>query len=82
MDPDATLRDLLAALEESDLETVTELVQALRTWIEKGGFPPVTLGSPVLGFDWHRKLTTFLCEACLERATQFSPHFSETGGTP
>lgn len=68
MDPQATLRDLLEALEQSDWDAVHELSQSLLTWIQHKGFPPVTLGSPSLGDDWHRMLTRSICQAALAKA--------------
>lgn len=68
MDPDATLHDLLDALDETDWDAVCELSQALLTWLQHKGFPPVTLGSPSLGDDWHRMLTRCVCQTALLRA--------------
>lgn len=67
MDPDATLADLLSALQRRDWEVVEELSDALLTWIENGGFPPLTLGPKELGKKWHHTVTYFTCYAAKER---------------
>jgi hypothetical protein len=61
MDPQATLRDLLAAVADRDWDQVDELSEALLTWLQKGGFPPQTLGPPELGRGWHRPVAEFVC---------------------
>jgi len=63
MDPQATLRDLLEALEERDFDRIDELADALLHWMEHRGFPPQTLGSESLGRQWHRSVATFVCYA-------------------
>ncbi|MDA1166430.1 MAG: hypothetical protein O3B13_25320 [Planctomycetota bacterium] len=68
MDPQATLRELLEALEQSNWDAVLELSQALLTWIQHEGFPPVILGSESLGPEWHRQITNSVCRAALLRA--------------
>lgn len=40
MDPNKTLTDLRAALEDDDLETSFELFDALDRWLSTGGFKP------------------------------------------
>ena len=61
MDPDAALRELLDAVMANDAELVEVLVQALQHWLNRGGFPPQTLGSQELGADWHRTMTNCVC---------------------
>lgn len=61
MDPDATLRDLLDAVQERDWDRIDELAEALLGWMEKRGFPPITLGAEELGREWHRTIATFIC---------------------
>ena len=63
MDPNATLRDLLDALLTRNWDRVQELSEALLTWMEKRGFPPMTIGPPELGNQWHRTIATFVCYA-------------------
>lgn len=57
MDPDATFRDLLDAVEAGDCDRVTELSETLTGWIAKGGYPPKTLGPWKLGMIWHIAVT-------------------------
>lgn len=68
MDPQATLRDLLAALEDRDWDRIDELSEALLQWMERGGFPPQTLGSDKLGKQWHRTVATFVCYAAASKS--------------
>lgn len=63
MDPQASLHDLLTALEERDWDRIDELCEALLHWMERGGFPPQTIGSENLGKQWHRTVATFVCYA-------------------
>lgn len=68
MDPQATLNDLLDALEQSDWDAVRELSQTLLAWIANEGFPPVIIGSKSLGTEWHRPITVSVCRVALARA--------------
>ena len=68
MDPEATLRDLLAAVDDRDWDLVDELSEALLTWLQKRGFPPQTLGPPELGRGWHRAIAEFTCYLAQSRA--------------
>ena len=61
MDPQATLRDLLAAVGDRDWDRVEELSEALLTWVQNRGFPPETMGPQSLGRGWHRAVTEFVC---------------------
>ncbi len=67
MDPDATLRDLLHALNSRDWDRVDELQDALLTWMERRGFPPMTIGHKDLGLEWHRAVATFICHAAASK---------------
>jgi len=78
MDPDATLRDLLEAVEERDAEQVTHLVEALKHWLENGGYPPKTIGPLKLGQDWHK--TMALCVCGLARAYVGTSTDTQEGG--
>ena len=40
MDPQATLFDILDAIKRNDRQQVSELLEALSSWIERGGFLP------------------------------------------
>ena len=67
MDPNQTLNELLLALGDRDWDRTDELQQALVDWIEKGGFPPLTLGPRELGRQWHKSLARFVCRAAAFR---------------
>lgn len=69
MDPQATLSGILDALSDQDWELVTELSEALQTWLARGGFPPTTIGAESLGRDWHRAIAIAICEQAMARAT-------------
>ena len=61
MDPEATLRELLDAVHARAWDRVDELAGALLDWLEKRGFPPLTIGPRELGVEWHRATATFVC---------------------
>lgn len=61
MDPQQTLNDLIGAMAEGDADRVRELSEALSTWIERGGFPPQTIGPQELGNAWHATITRCVC---------------------
>lgn len=63
MDPNATLSELLAALQERDWDHVEELAALLLDWLQRRGFPPTTVGPESLGQQWHRAVATFICRA-------------------
>lgn len=68
MDPQATLNELLAAVESREWDRVDELSEALLEWMQRGGFPPQTLGSQKLGKQWHRAVATFVCHAAASKS--------------
>lgn len=72
MDPDAALRELLDAVMANDAELVEVLVQALQHWLDRGGFPPQTLGPQELGADWHRTITICVCNLATGRSQNHS----------
>lgn len=47
MDPKATLDALLNAFHENDRETALEMLDALRSWIARGGFCPPDPRAPI-----------------------------------
>ncbi len=61
MDPEATLRELLDAVQARAWDRVDGLAEALLDWLEKRGFPPLTVGPRELGVEWHRAMATFVC---------------------
>ena len=63
MDPDVAMKDLLDAVGSRDWDRVEELASGLLSWMERRGFPPLTLGSKELGRNWHCTLATFVCYA-------------------
>lgn len=66
MDPDATYRDLLDAIEIGDTETAEQLASDLLRWIATGGFAPV-VETRLAGMSrFQSVLATSLCRAVLE----------------
>ena len=63
MDPDSALAELLDALGQHDWDRSEECSESLLSWMERGGFPPVTIGPKALGIEWHRAIATFVCHA-------------------
>ena len=61
MNPDELFRDMLTALEDRDWRAAREQSNALLAWLDSGGNPPTTVGSLVLGIEWHQTLATFIC---------------------
>ena len=61
MDPEATLLELLEAVQARAWDRVDELAGALLDWLEKQGFPPLVVGPRELGVEWHRAMATFVC---------------------
>lgn len=63
MDPDAALKELLEAVQSRAWDRVEELADGLLSWMEKRGFPPITVGPKELGRQWHTTIATFVCYA-------------------
>ncbi len=80
MDPQAALNELLDALGSRHWDRVRELSDALLTWMERGGFPPVTVGAESLGKRWHRAIATFICHAAVSRADHAAKRRKRLGG--
>lgn len=68
MDPQAALRDLLAAVNDRNWDGVDELSEALLSWLQRRGFPPQTVGPAELGRGWHRAIAEFICYLAQSRA--------------
>ena len=68
MDPDATLAELLDAMAVHDWDRVSEVAQNLLRWLNRGGFPPATLGPKSLGDQWHRLVAILVCSAADSKA--------------
>ncbi len=61
MDPECTLQELLEAVQARAWDRVDELAEALLDWLQKRGFPPITVGPRELGVEWHRAVATCVC---------------------
>lgn len=68
MDPQETFEAMLAALRNREWELVEDTSDALRTWMNRGGFPPETLGADSLGAEWHGTIAAFVCDLAASRA--------------
>ncbi|MBI1346303.1 hypothetical protein GC163_08425 [bacterium] len=71
MDPDTALKELLLAVEVGDVDRVEELAEGLLNWLERGGFPPLTIGPRELGVEWHRTIATAACQAAISECARF-----------
>jgi hypothetical protein len=69
MDPDIALSDMLDALARCDWDQVSQSAKNLLRWLNRGGFPPVTLGPKNLGDDWHRMIALLACRVAESKAT-------------
>jgi hypothetical protein len=65
MDPQATWDQLLAAFADGDWDAIEEHATALKSWLDRGGFPP-TVTTLDLGPEWHRALAIAGCNFALE----------------
>ncbi|MDZ4683530.1 MAG: hypothetical protein SH850_00480 [Planctomycetaceae bacterium] len=63
MDPDAAFAELLAAVGDREWDRIDELADGLLQWLQRRGFPPLTVGSKSLGKEWHSAVATFVCHA-------------------
>ena len=68
MDPDATLRDLIDAVENRDWDQVDTLAYALQRWLDSTGFPPTTIGPKAMGKAWHRSIAKFVVSLAKSKA--------------
>ncbi len=49
MDPQAAWDRMLTAYADSEFASAQEFAQALKNWLQSGGFPPTVLGHPEIG---------------------------------
>lgn len=69
MDPNETARLLVAALERRQWDAVEAHANDLLSWLDRGGFPPLLIGSAGLGSSWHRPIARVACLRALSLAT-------------
>ncbi len=67
MDPQQVWADKLDALERKQWDNAKELADALYGWMNKGGFPPLTIGDASLGKNWHKTIVSFTFMAVANR---------------
>jgi len=67
MDPHATWRDMQNALIDEDADYAVELAEALLSWLQRGGFPPI-VGDKDLPYGWHRQIAKAGAEYVLTAA--------------
>ncbi len=70
MDPNATWRDLLAALESGDRARLLDAAAALARWLDGGGFPPDTAAGAVTNPAWHRRIARHACRVAIDMASR------------
>jgi len=69
MDPDATWTMVLQAYRDAEWPQVLELSDALRSWLDRGGFPPPGLKQTLGVDDAAAKVVTLaFCRYAHERA--------------
>lgn len=70
MDPQSTWNDLLEARSQRDWNRAEELANALLDWMQRRGFPPLTIGDRELGTRWHHAVAYFVCHLVLADVRQ------------
>lgn len=70
MDPQTAWDDLLAAFAAGDWHSVEELADGLKTWLERGGFPPQAVTGDDMGDEWDRAMAMAGCRFALARAAE------------
>ena len=68
MDSQQALMEIIDAVAVQDWNRARDLSDGLQSWLERGGFPPVTLGPEDLGHHWHRTITLTVCQLALQMA--------------
>ena len=80
MDPDTALAELLDALGRREWDSVEEFSNHLLDWMERSGFPPMTVGPKTLGVQWHRTVATFVCHAAQSTVNDARKRRQRKGG--
>ena len=70
MDPQATWDELLETRLQCDWDRAEELANALLGRMQRGGFPPHTIGDRKLGTRWHHAVAYFVCHLVLADVRQ------------
>ncbi len=70
MDPQVTWTELLEARLQRDWNRADELANALLDWMQRGGFPPHTIGDRKLGMRWHHSIAYTVCHLVLADVNQ------------
>ena len=68
MDPQRTWNDLLNAWQNREWELVIELAEALRSWLDKGGFPPEPVYPMELGVEFNAAIARAATDFAARRA--------------
>ena len=69
MDPQAAWNEMLTAILQKDWEQVSELAEALLSWMKHGGFPPQTT-AVTMPAKWNRGQAEFGCLKALQLLKQ------------
>ena len=77
MDPQATWDQLQEANCIRDWEAVRELAQSLLDWLERGGFPPVTLEANRNDAARQRAIVIRFCNKVLQQMVDSQPPLCE-----
>ncbi len=68
MDPQTAWTNLLDAYVATDWDAALEAAEALRMWIDRGGFPPTTCTDRTMNAGWHRAITLAACRFIIREA--------------
>lgn len=68
MDPQSAWELLLEAYTAGEWDRVKEVGNALKDWLNRGGFPPRAVTGADMGDDWDRAIALAGCAFALRRA--------------
>ena len=70
MDPQTAWDQLLDAYADEDWDTILDLAEGLKRWLESGGFPPIATTGADMGEPWDRAIALAGCCLALARARE------------
>ena len=70
MDPQVAWKELQEAYSTCEWDDVRALAQSLLDWLNRGGFPPTVIGSPITDPNVHRNFVLAFCRRALLKATE------------
>ena len=70
MDPQTAWDRLLEAYVDEDWDSVLDLAEGLKHWLESGGFPPRAVTGADVGQPWDRAIALAGCRFALAQAQE------------